>query len=94
MDQAFVTDQGRATYQVANVSSENAERVGCPRATHALVGRHGATYGFFVATGRVPGNEVKVPGWPSRKGIRALFVPAVIDEGPNGSVPVSGYLGL
>lgn len=93
MDMAFMTT-GRATYQVEAVDQVLANYVGCPTATHRLLGRNATTYGFFVGTGRPPGNEVKVPGWPSRKGIRALFVPAVIDDGPNGSMPFDGWLAL
>lgn len=89
-DMAFET--GRTCLQVEPVDSDHAVAVGCPGATHRLIGRHGATYGFFMATGRVPGNDVKVPNWSSRKGIRALFVPAVIDD--SGPQPFDGWLGL
>lgn len=92
-DMVFQTT-GRAAYQVEEVGAVTAEFVGCPSATHRINGRHFSTYGYFVGTGRVPGNEVKVPSWPSRKGIRVLFVPAVIDDGPNGSVPIEGWLAL
>jgi hypothetical protein len=49
-------------------------------------------YGYLMATGTVPGREVRVPGWSTRRGVRAVFVPSVVDYGPNGSVPVDGYL--
>lgn len=90
-DMAFMTTH-RATYRVEAVDAQLALSVGCPDATHRIVGRNGVIYGGFMATGRVPGNDIKVPGWPTRRGIRAVFFPAVLDDaGPH---PVDGWLGL
>lgn len=85
---------GTATYHVQEVPAELAEAMGCPGATHRILGAHVTTYGAFMATGRVPGREVRVPGWTAaRLGMRAVFVPAVLDE-TVGSVPVDGYLAV
>jgi hypothetical protein len=89
---AFVTT-GTATYPVSPVDASLAEQVGCPTATHRLEGRE-TVYGYFMATGTVPGKSVRVPGWSTaRKGVRAVFVPAVLDETVDWGSPVDGWLG-
>jgi hypothetical protein len=91
MTATFHTTRG-ADYTVEHVDQRHAEYVGCPNSDYRLVGRHGVMYGYLMATGTVPGREVRVPGWSTRRGVRAVFVPSVVDYGPNGSVPVDGYL--
>jgi hypothetical protein len=84
---------GTATYRVEAVEPDLARFVGCETATHRIVGRLFTMYGYFMATGRPAGREVKVPGWTrARLGIRAVFVPAVIEHGTNGSVPIEGWV--
>jgi len=87
---AFQTTE-RSLYLVEQVDADQAAAVGCPGSDFRIIGRNGAIYGSFEATGRTPGREVRVPGWSTRKGIRVLFVPAVLDETVN-SVPVDGFL--
>lgn len=91
MHTQFVARPGTATYDVLGVTPEQAEAVGCPGADVVLVGRLGSTFGNLMATGTVPGKAVRVPGWSTRRGVRALFVP----WGPVGAdnEPLAGFLG-
>jgi len=83
----FMTE-GRVTIEVEAVDTALAEYVGCPTATHRLNSRHGSIYGTFEVAGT--GREVKVPGWPTRKGLRVRFVPAVVT---NTSPVYTGWVG-
>ena len=82
---------GTATYQVSEVTPDLADHVGCPTATHRLESHTGMRYGYFMATGRNADKGVRVPSWSTdRKGLRVVFVPAVI-ESDDDLIP--GYLG-
>jgi hypothetical protein len=82
---AFQIKDG-ACYELRRLTPGEAADKGCPTATHALRGRHEERLGRVeVATGRIS----KVPGWSSRKGLRASFV---CDDDP-GFEPLPGYVG-
>ncbi len=86
--------EARVAFRVEEVDTDHAASVGCPTADHRVIGPNTGTvtYGYFMATGREPGHEVRVPGWTSaRRGARAVFVPSVIDTA-SGCVPVVGWV--
>jgi hypothetical protein len=75
-DQFIVRDTG-TRYQACAVDQVEAQAVGCPDATHKIVGRYTTTYGTFTATGTQPRSPVRVRGQRNGRGIRVLFVDAV-----------------
>lgn len=86
--------EARVAFQVEEIDFATAEYVGCPEANHRIIGPNTGTvtYGYFMATGTTPGQEVRVPGWTAaRKGARAVFVPAVLD-GWTGTTPIDGWV--
>lgn len=84
---AFRAQGGTATYLLAEITPEMAAYVGCVGATHRLQGRNLDWYGTVK---QVTGNLVRVPGWPSRRGVLAIFTPAVLDEFVR---PLKGWVG-
>lgn len=83
---AFKVEHGDATYHLEEVDHDVANHVGCPDATHRLIGAHEIRYGRIEHCAVV---RVAVPGWPDRKGARAVFVS---DEDPNFE-PLQGFVG-
>lgn len=82
-------------YLVEEVDAEQAANVGCPAATHRILGRNGDIFGTFDATGRKAGQPVQVPGYSKgTKGLRAVFVSAnPIEQGMADEIVIEGYLG-
>lgn len=86
---------GGALYRVEEVTPDLAASVGCPAATHRLVGSHTTTYGTFDCTGRKAGQQVQVPGFSrDAKGLRVVFVSAnPIEWGMIDEVVIDGHFG-
>jgi hypothetical protein len=72
-------------YRIENVGAIEALDVGCPEATHKIIGKYETTYGMIRYTGRPKGAQVHVPELPRHtRGARIVFT--------GGDEPIDGYL--
>jgi hypothetical protein len=78
--------RGGTHYDLHQLSAQDAADFGTPGATHMLVGRHGHIIGKVEKHPQSKG-EVKVPDWPTRKGVLSRFTPAVAE----GNEPLTGH---